>query len=365
MKVVIKVGTQAILAEDGTINEPMLSTLVDQIAALQQSGECSVVLVSSGAIGAGRIIAKQALHRPYQGVTSDQLLSSLGQHELIYRYARLLQPYRLQAAQLLLTKRDFHTRRYYLNIAQLLAEILRHKTVIPIINENDSVAAEESLFTDNDELAGLIAAQIGADKLIILSSVAGVYDCHPDEPGAKLVKHIDPSKDKWPVASTLKSTVGRGGMVSKLAMARKMSALGITVHIAAMAEPQVIPAIMQGQSPGTTILACKKKSSLKKWMAFSDAKHSGEIVINACLIDLLLAGESAMSILPIGIVSCSGQFKKGDLIEITGTNKEKIGVGVARYDGDTLCGYLGKRNQPPFIHYDRLYVAAENESLTK
>ncbi len=362
MKVVIKVGTQAILASDGTVDENMLLTLVEQIASLQQAGH-SVVLVSSGAVGAGRAIAQTALHRPCKDATGErQLLSSLGQHELLHHYAKLFKPHNLQVAQLLLTKQDFHTRHHYLNIARLLNEALKHKTIIPIINENDSVAIDESMFTDNDELAGLIAAQIGAAKLIILTSVAGVYDRHPDEAEAELITLIGPT-DKWPTPSAMKSCQGRGGMLSKLAIARKMSALGISVHIAQMSMPQVLNRIFQDEKVGTTILPRKKKSTIKKWIAFSDDQQSGVIHTNECLTEILINGNRAISILPVGIKTFSGQFKKGDLIEIVGAKGEKIGVGLARYDADKLSEYLGQHNKPVFIHYDHLYITIRNEKI--
>lgn len=164
MKVVIKVGTQSILANDGTPFEPIMRHLVEQIVALQKAGHY-VVLVSSGAVGSGRKVARQYLGRQYgSSIGEKQVLAALGQHVLMNIYAVMFREHNLLTAQLLLTKQDFQTRQHYLNIARLLREILEHKNIIPIINENDSVAIEELMFTDNDELAGLIAAQMNADK---------------------------------------------------------------------------------------------------------------------------------------------------------------------------------------------------------
>ncbi|TAL59754.1 MAG: glutamate 5-kinase, partial [Legionella sp.] len=191
MKVVIKVGTQSILASDGAPCEPVMLHLVEQIVGLQKAGH-HVVLVSSGAVGYGRKVAQEFGGQLGQSLGEKQVLASLGQHELMTVYARLFKAHQLMVSQLLLTKQDFQTRNHYLNIARLLQVILDHKNIIPIINENDSVAIEELMFTDNDELAGLIAAQMNADKLIILSHIAGVFSGDPSQENAKLITTINP-----------------------------------------------------------------------------------------------------------------------------------------------------------------------------
>jgi glutamate 5-kinase len=245
-------------------------------------------------------------------------------------------------------------RQHYLNISRLLGEILAQKNIVPIINENDSVAIEELMFTDNDELAGLIAAQMNADKLIILSHVKGVYTSHPDDPDSKIISLIDP-KQGWPEVSAVKSKQGRGGMNSKLAVARKMSGLGISTSIAPIDLSFVITRIIEEESLGTLILPSKKKSNIKKWMAFNLGK-SGSITIHQGLLKLLNENKCAMSILPVGILNCSGDFKKGDLVEIFSSERLKIGIGIARYDSNRLKEYLGQKGQPLFIHYDHLHI---------
>jgi glutamate 5-kinase len=355
MKIVIKVGTQAILSAQGMMRTKVITSLVDQIATLQRQGH-HVALVSSGAVGAGRRVAREVLHREYgSSIAEKQVLASLGQHELMHFYATLFKKHHLLSAQLLLTKQDFHTRQHYLNIARLLREIISDRTIIPIINENDSVAIEELMFTDNDELAGLISAQLNADKLIILSSVKGVYDGHPDEPNSKVIPVLNP-QDKWHQASSLKSTQGRGGMVSKLATARKMSGLGIMTHIADLDEPDVILRLVQGEQIGTAILPFKKQSNMKRWIAFSTKKHSGSITINACLFNILEEATKVTSILPVGIEKYTGEFTKGDLVEILSPTGQKIGAGIARYSSAQLHEVLGSPSKPVFIHYDHLYL---------
>lgn len=355
MKIVIKVGTQSILAADGSPIDSLLLNLVEQVTYLQQSGH-QVIIVSSGAVGSGRKVVKHFLQKEHRNTVGEkQLLASIGQPELMNIYSTLFRTQKILVSQLLLTKQDFQTRQHYLNIARLLHELLKHSNIVPIINENDSVAIEELMFTDNDELAGLIAAQINADRLIILTNVDGVFTSHPNDPDSKIIKIIDPNNG-WPNVSSAKSALGRGGMLSKLATARKMSDLGVVTTIANINIPTVIVDIINKKEVGTTILAHKKKSNIKRWIAFNGSKKSGSIAINDNLLTLLKAQNRVLSILPIGIEKFAGDFKKGDLIDIFNSKNEKVGIGIARYDFKKLDEYLGEKNKPAFIHYDHLHV---------
>jgi glutamate 5-kinase len=355
MKIVIKVGTQSILSEQGVPLESVFNSLVEQIVRLKSSGH-RIVLVSSGAVCLGRRSAKQILHREYgNSVGEKQLLASLGQHELMNLYSSLFEKYGIAVAQLLLTKQDFETRKKYLNIQRIWEELLANSGIIPIVNENDSVAIEELMFTDNDELSGLIAVQIGADKLIILSNVEGVYSGSPTTMGSELIPIIDP-KIEWPNVSLAKSTQGRGGMFSKLNTARRASELGITTHIACANHPLVIEKIMTGEQIGTVVIPSSKKSSFKRWIAYNESYSHASIVINDILLDILRNKKEIVSILPIGIENCIGEFQKGDIIRIVSRTNENIGVGIAKYDDKKLRELIGHKNQPEFIHCDYLHV---------
>lgn len=355
MKIVIKVGTQSILSADGTPFEPVMQGLVEQIVSLKNAGH-QVILVSSGAVASGRKVAREVLGREYGSLIGEkQLLAALGQPELVHRYTMMFKQYQMLAAQLLLTKNDFQTRQHYLNISRLLRELLEQPQIIPIINENDSVAIEELMFTDNDELAGLIAAQLNADKLIILSNVEGVFTGDPRDPSSSLISIIDPAKN-WPEVSSEKSTHGRGGMISKMSTARKMSGLGITTHIASMAEPSVILRIINAEPLGTSILPARKKSSIKRWMACNTNKNRGAIVINPRLATIIRDNQRVLSILPVGIEKSQGDFKRGDLIDIVCREGNTIGIGIARYDSIRLSELLGQKDKPEFIHYDHLHL---------
>ena len=211
------------------------------------------------------------------------------------------------------------------------------------------------MFTDNDELAGLIAAQINADKLIILSHIRGVFTKHPSDPESEFISLINP-EEGWPEVSSGKSALGRGGMISKLGTARKMSDLGITTHIACIEETSVINRILAQEPLGTTVLPSKKKSNIKRWIAYNSDKKMGAISINPGLLEILQEGKRAVSILPVGIVEFSGSFKKRDLVEILSADGKKIGVGIAQYDAVKLSAYLGQKGKPEFIHYDYLHI---------
>ncbi len=355
MKIVVKIGTQSILTDQGTPLVAVLEGLVQQLATLVKENH-QIILVSSGAVGFGRGLARQTMGKEYgMKLAEKQVLASLGQHELMHLYAELFKKHHLLTSQLLLTKQDFYKRKHYLNIARVLDEVLKQKAVMPIVNENDSVAVEELMFTDNDELAGLIAAQTDADRLIIFSNVEGVYDANPQDPAAKLIPLINP-EEGWPNIGTSKSTHGRGGMISKLSTAKKMSRLGITTQIACLHHDDTLLRLVAGEPLGTTILAHKKTSNIKKWIAYSQDRKGGKIVINQCLYDAFQDNKRILSILPVGIVSFNGHFEKGDIVDIIGPQGQRVGVGLARYDMTKLQEYVGQQKKPAFIHYDHLHI---------
>jgi len=363
MKVVVKIGTQSILSEYGEPLEPVLKMLVDQIAHLKSQGH-HVILVSSGAVGLGRGVVKRMLGACTKGsVDEKHVLASLGQHELLNIYSNFFRSHNMLVSQLLLTKQDFKDRQNYLNISKLLESISIDNRIVPIINENDTIVTSDQMFVDNDELAGLIAAQVGADRLVILSNVEGVYDKNPGDPTAKLIPLISREED-WPEVDTSKSKGGRGGMFSKTNTAKKMARLGITTHITTMSYPSVLIRILNGTpGVGTTILPQRKQSNIKRWMALGFEEVAGYIVVNENLRerlrDVLKNHALAVSILPVGIVSSSGDFARGDTVKVLGTCGKTLGAGVARYECSQLNSIIGQSNQPVFIHHDYLYLNEE------
>ncbi|MDR2473826.1 MAG: glutamate 5-kinase, partial [Tannerella sp.] len=228
-RLAVKVGTNVLTRADGTLNVTRMSALVDQIAELRAQG-FAVILISSGAVASGR----SEIHPDHRldAVSARQLYASVGQAKLINRYYELFREHNIPCGQILTTKENFGSRRHYLNQKHCM-EVMLDNGVIPIVNENDAVSVTELMFTDNDELSGLIAAMMGVDALVILSNVNGVYDGDPSLPQSQIIREIDPdSKDILLFIQPVKSQFGRGGMLTKCSVARKVAAEGIEVIIA-------------------------------------------------------------------------------------------------------------------------------------
>jgi len=306
-KIVVKVGTNVLTRTDGILDFTAISHLVDQIVALKKEG-VAVILVSSGAVGAGKATVK--LSKNLNKIIQRQVYSSVGQVRLMNTYTNLFGNYQIHCGQVLATKEDFRDRTHYLNMKNCFQALLRDN-VIPIVNENDVISVNELMFTDNDELAGLIASMINADALLILSTVDGILDGHPDEPSSQTIKEIDPDdKQIQKVILPSKSSFGRGGMATKFNMAKKVSKLGITTFIANGKRPNIILDIYKGDFIGTKILPKKNASNIKKWMAFNEVAEKGIVYINDGAVEALCSTAKITSLLPIGIIKIEGVFKK-------------------------------------------------------
>lgn len=357
MILVVKIGTAALGAADGMPDNKLLGSLVSELAALKKNGH-QILLVSSGAVGTGRALVKKGkgLHH-CEPVVEKQILASLGQARLMHLYQDLLDSHGLLASQILLTKADFHSRAHHKRISHLFAALARQPHILPIINENDSVTVDELMFTDNDELAGLLAALLNAERLIVLSHIAGVYDRAPDEPGAQIIPLIDlKRKIGLPATTKGKSQTGRGGMASKLGIARKMASLGIRTHIAAARTPHVISKLLADESIGTTILPIPgHRNAVKRWLASEVSNAPARVTANPKLVEMMREPGHVMSLLPVGLTKISGVFAKGDLVQIVDSEGAALAIGVARCNDEDLKRMLGKKQQPIFIHYDQLH----------
>ena len=227
-RIVIKIGSNALTRPDGRLDVTRMSALVDQIAWLRQKG-CEVILVSSGAVACGRRELK-ATHE-LDSVEQRQLFSALGQAKLIGLYYDLFREYHIHVGQVLTMKENFQPGEQYCNQQQCMRVMLENG-VLPIVNENDTVSVTELMFTDNDELSGLIARMMQADTLVLLSNIDGIFTGHPDDPASQLIRQVAPGTDLSQYIQTEKSSAGRGGMQSKYATASKMQEAGIRVIIA-------------------------------------------------------------------------------------------------------------------------------------
>lgn len=351
-KVVIKVGTNVISKENGLLDLNIISNIVDQIAFLKKQN-VEIILVSSGAVGAGRSMVD--LEKNTNIVLKRQILASIGQPKLINTYNQMFNKYDYICGQILATKEDFRDRLHYLNMRNCFNALIQDN-IIPIVNENDVVSVTELMFTDNDELAGLIAAMLNVEALIILSNVDGIYKGNPKDPDAELIKEISLENNVKSFISPEKSQFGRGGMLTKFGIGEKMSGLGISTHIINGKKPDVIKKLISGEKIGTKFLVKKDVSNVKKWIAHSEGYEKGVIYINAGASTALLSKEKAISLLPVGIVSIKGDFEKGDIVKICDENEEYLGLGLTQYSSNKAMSIIGKKGQKPLIHYNYLFL---------
>jgi glutamate 5-kinase len=258
------------------------------------------------------------------------------------------------AAQILVTKGDFRDRQHYLNMRACFKALL-HQKIVPIVNENDAVAVTELMFTDNDELSGLIASMMQVDDHIILSNIDGLYDMQGET--KRLISEVDPSSKNFSqYIRPTKSEFGRGGMLTKCNIAHKLSQLGITVHIANGMTPGILQSIIDGKPVGTRFRAQKPKHGLKRWIAHSEGLEKGAVIINEGAIAALTSHEHASSLLPVGITSIEGTFSKGDVIRVCAEDSTVIGYGMATCSDEKARATIGQKGHKPVIHYDYLYI---------
>src|SRR5574344_1771540 len=227
-RIVVKIGSNILTRTDGTLDVTRMSSLTDQISALYHKG-IEVIIVSSGAVASGRSEVFPA--RKLDSVDQRQLFSAVGQAKLINRYYELFRDHHIVVGQVLTMKENFATRRLYLNQKNCMEVMLRNG-VIPIVNENDTISVTELMFTDNDELSGLIASMMNAQALIILSNIDGIYDGPPSDSSSKVLRSITPDMNLSSYIQTGKSSFGRGGMLTKTNIAHKIAEEGIEVVIA-------------------------------------------------------------------------------------------------------------------------------------
>ena len=354
-KITVKVGSNVLTKADGTLNDANISHLVDQIAFLHQNG-VEIVLVSSGAVAAGR--GEIGNGKKLDTVSARQLWSAVGQVILINKYAEAFKKYGMSCAQVLTTKENFSDRMHYLNMKNCITTLIENK-VMPIVNENDTISVTELMFTDNDELSGLIASMENSEALIILSNIDGIYDGSPELLESQVIREItSKSKPLNEAITTSKSNFGRGGMLTKYHIAKKVAKGGINVHIANGMKENTLLRIMNTEEEivHTTFLSDRKKSSnVKKWISYSESFAKGELVVNEGARNALLSSK-ASSLLTIGVVSVGGVFEKGDLVIIKDESGHLLGIGKSEYNAEKANKYKGNKNKKAIVHYDYLYL---------
>ena len=227
-RIAVKIGSNVLTRRDGTLDITRMSAIVDQVAELHKRG-MQVILVSSGAVASGR----SEIHPSHtlDEVSSRQLYSAIGQAKLMGKYYTFSREHGITCGQVLTTKEGLDKEDHYLN-QQHCMEVMLAEGVIPIVNENDTLSITELMFTDNDELSGLMAQMMQVNQLIILSNIDGIYDGHPADPESRVIRTVMATDDMEQYIQTGKSSLGRGGMLTKCHIARKVAAQGIPVVIA-------------------------------------------------------------------------------------------------------------------------------------
>jgi len=349
-RIVIKLGTNVLTNDNGQIDDNIITSIVDQITRLKESGK-DVILVSSGAVGAGKSLL--TLPENVNNVTKRQVYSSIGQIELMSKYKVAFAKRGMLCAQVLATKEDFRDRVHYINMQRCLLALLRDN-VIPILNENDVISISELMFTDNDELAGWISALINTTTMILLTNVDGVLE----NQGAGPVIPLIDSRNKivFEDVTRVKSLYGRGGMLTKIRICQDAAKNGIGAYIGNGKTPDIISKIIKGEGVFTYFPAEKERSSIKKWIAQTEGSINGRVKINQGAELALSSNDCVDSLLPIGITAIEGNFQKGDLIQIVNEKDEVVGVGISAYNSNKANDAIGKKEKKALIHYDYLLM---------
>lgn len=364
--VVVKVGS-AVLSTGSELNLPVLDNLVNQLAVLSRQGR-RVVLVSSGAVAAGRTVLKKLPGEPAAvGLSGKQAAAAVGQGRLMHLYDNAFAERGILAAQVLLTRDDLKNRTRFLNIRNTFSELLSWG-VIPVVNENDTVSVNELKFSDNDNLASLLINPVEADLFVNLTTIGGVLDANPLEtPDATIMPCIEDVRAlNLDTLCGGKTSVGTGGMYSKLLSAHRVAQLGVPTAILPGCEPDVIPRLFAGETIGTWVRPEQRTVSRRKyWLAYQ-ADPQGTLYLDAGAADAVR--NHGKSLLPGGIAEVHGSFEAGALVRLV-YDRETVGVGLSNYNAADLlrirglkrhevAAILGDAHYPEVVHRDNLLLDA-------
>lgn len=327
-RVTIKVGSGVLTTLDQGFNLPLIEGLVRQITHLRSLG-LDILLVSSGAIASG--IKRLNLKEVPKSIPQKQAAAAIGQSHLIWVYEKLFGQTDQKVAQILLTHEDLASRTRYLNARNTLFTLLRYN-VIPIINENDTVAVEEIKLGDNDNLSAMVATMVEADLLIILSDIDGLFDRDPREKSQarllSLVEQITPAIEA--MAGGSGSLTGVGGMVTKIQAAKRAAASGIMTIVANGKEPQILSRLLEGENVGTLFLPQRDRlASRKHWIAYT-LKPRGRLVVDEGAREALVT--RGKSLLPKGVLEVHGRFSAGDMVSCFDQPGRECARGLVNYN---------------------------------
>jgi glutamate 5-kinase len=362
-RIILKIGSGVLTTPEGKFNKNCIIKIAKDIVSAHKRGE-EIILITSGAIVAGR--DKLKWKGKFLTLPEKQAAAAVGQSQLMHLYEEIFRKNNCLTAQILLTADDLSNRHRYLNVRNTLFALLKHK-VIPIINENDSVAVEEIMFGDNDTLSALVSSKMEADFLILLTNVNGFYTCDPlKNKKARLIKEVKE------ISSYLEKKAegtwdwrGTGGMQTKLKAAKIAIASGVSTFIVNGLKEGVVSKILDGENPGTKFLSKNIKIvGRKRWIAFG-ARMKGEITVDEGAKEALVA--KGKSLLPSGIKKAEGEFKIGDGISIVDLKGNEFARGLSYYSSEEIERIKGKltkeikhilgyKNYDEVIHRDNLVL---------
>ena len=336
-RIVVKLGTSVLTRGTPRLNRPQMVEIARQCAVVREAGH-QVIICTSGAQAVGR----EQLGYPDlpKTLTNKQMLSAVGQGRLMQMWGSFFEIYGIQTGQILLTRGDFESRNRYLNARETLQALIKHD-VVPIINENDSVANDEIRVGDNDNLSAFVAVIAEADLLILLTDQEGLFTADPrSNPEAELIQEVETiNAALYQLAGGSVTGLGTGGMVTKLESAEKATRAGITVNIAHGFLPNVICRIVDGEPIGTRFLPAKTPLLQRKQWLRDGSRVAGQITIDTGAVRALR--EQGRSLLPAGIIAVSGEFRRGDTVNIVGEDASVIGRGISRYASRALRQIMG------------------------
>ncbi len=329
----VKVGSSSITDRSGRIDMPQLNALVDAIAAARAGGT-DVVVVSSGAVAAG--LEPLGMQRRPRDLATRQAAASVGQGLLLARYTSLFAAHGLTVGQVLMTVEDVTRQASYANAQRTFTRLLELGAV-PVVNENDTVATNELRFGDNDRLAALVAHLVGAEALFLLSDVDALYTDHPSRPGARRITDVAEVEDLDVDTSRNGSSVGTGGMTTKLEAARIATHAGVNT---VLASATAVRSALAGEPVGTLFRASDRRRSRKMlWLAYA-SKVEGVVSLDAGAVRAVV--ERKASLLPAGVTGFTGDFHAGDPVRLVGPDGALVGHGLVNYSSDDLPDMLGR-----------------------
>ncbi|MDH7944809.1 glutamate 5-kinase [Pseudohongiella sp. SYSU M77423] len=359
---VVKIGSSLITNNGTGLDRKAIGEWVAQLVGLQKQG-IEVVLVSSGAVAEG--VARLGLKSRPKEVHLQQAAAAVGQMGLIQTYETSFQQYGVHTAQVLLTHDDLAHRRRYLNARSTLTGLVE-MGVVPVINENDTVATAELCFGDNDSLGALVSNLLGADTLVILTDQKGLYEADPrTQPDAPLVTEAMADDRRLLAMAGGSGSLGRGGMATKITAARLAARSGARTIIASGREDDVLLRLAAGESIGTLLLPKKQPMAARKQWLAGQLKVKGQLTVDAGAEKVLR--ESGRSLLPVGVVAVLGHFDRGEVVACVNETGQEIARGLVNYNSreaeqlarqpsrmiETLLGYAG---DPEMIHRDNMVI---------